>query len=105
MWHPGDRVRFGNKHWHFVAYTKDGTEQWVSTALPDLWTLSRPVTTPVTDLDRARLAGPDPTHRDTMYRLLSDLDLPLTRTSSGWQCGKFSASTPGEAIYQAWRQQ
>lgn len=105
VWHPGDRVRFGQKRWHFVTYLPDGTEQWVSPETPELWRLARPATNPSTDLDKARLAGPDPTHRDTMYRLLSDLDLPLEKEGDLWRCGKHTAATPGAAIYAAWRAQ
>lgn len=105
MWHSGDQVRYGSKRWTFVAYLRDGTEQWLNPDAPDCWRLVPPVTVPTTDLDRARLAGPDPKHRETMYRLLSDLDLPLERRGDLWVCGGHEATTPGAAIYAAWRNQ
>lgn len=105
VWHPGDRVAYGGKHWYFTAYMKNGTlEQWVRPELPECWTVIPPVSSQDTDLDRARLAGPDRNHLGTMYRLLADMQLPLLKTSKGrWTVdGTTFFDRPQDAIYTHW---
>lgn len=103
MWHSGDQVRWGAKTWRFTTYTHDGLEQWVSSLSPDLWRVLPPVTTVQSDIDRARKAGPDRTHRDTMYRLLADMQLPLLVGNGRWSTdGNIWHSTAEDAIYAAW---
>ena len=103
MWHSGDQVRWGAKTWRFTTYTHDGLEQWVSSLSPDLWRVLPPVTTVQTDIDRARKEGPDRTHRDTMYRLLADMQLPLLKGIGRWSVTEGNwYPTPEAAIYAAW---
>lgn len=103
VWHPGDRVRFGSKVWYFTAYMKNGDEQWVRPELPECWSVLPPVAAAITDLDRARLAGPDRTHQDTMFRLLADMQCPLLKTPQGWTTDSTTFhNTPGDAIYARW---
>lgn len=104
VWHPGDRVTYGGKQWYFTAYMKNGAEQWVRPDLPEMWTELPPVYTNVTALDKARLAGPDRNHRDSMYRLLADMRVSLISTKDGrWTVdGTNTYDRPEDAIYTYW---
>lgn len=101
VWHPGDRIRLGDRTWHFVTYMK-GLEQWVRPELPDLWVIAPPVGIPLTAFDHARKAGPDKTHKETMYRLLADMGCDLVRTANGWTCEGPPFPTAAAAIYHRW---